>query len=103
MTSCAFSIRATVWVIRLREWHIESASVAIRSRPPSDSESRTSTSYSLKEMSCSSRSSRSSWCSNSSVPKMYARHVACCAPSSQRTPRDRLSSACPLSLTLAEV
>ena len=70
MTSSARSIRAIVWVTRLREWDIASARIAIRIRPPSASESRTRISYSLKEMSCSSRSSRSSWCCSSSVPMM---------------------------------
>ena len=66
----AFSIRATVWVTRLREWQSASASSAIRIRRPGDSESRTRISYSVIEIPNSARRSRSSRSRRSWVPMM---------------------------------
>ena len=81
-TSPAASIRATVWVTRQREWLTESASIAIRSRWPGASESRTRISYSGSDIRCWSRRSRSRRSMSRVVPTRKARQERCCCSSS---------------------
>ena len=83
-SSPAVSIRATVWVTRLRLWHIASASCAIRICRPGASESRTRISYSVSEIRNAARRSLSSRSSSRVVPIISARQDRCWSLSSHR-------------------